>query len=155
MNRSAPKVWDILTIFKGNCHSRGWIPSEREDWVRTEDGKYHNFLWVQTVHPTTFEKIASKHKCAVSKGTYYEVVNVSYTAWLFTRSLPENCVEILQANPELSGITALYDLSPLYGGDSFYFKMNGTDSIVLEAFERFLNKEFNIESKSLPNLVIH
>jgi hypothetical protein len=74
---------------------------------------------------------------------------------LFTRVLPENCVEIVQANPELSHITALYDLSPLYGGDSFYFKMNRTDSIVLEAFEGFLNKELNIEAKSLPKVVIH
>ena len=155
MNLSVPQVWDILTRFKGNCHARGWKPSEREDWVMTEDGKYHNFLWVQTVHPTTFAKIASKHKCAINKGTYYEVVNVSYTAWLFTRSLPETCVEVVQTNPELSNITALYDLSPLYSGDSFYFQKNGTDSVVLEAFEQFLKTELGIVAKSLPSLAIH
>ena len=146
-----PKVWELLNGFKNQCQLRGWKTSEHEDWVKIDD-EYHNFLWTQTVHPSTFEKIASNHKCAIRKGVSYQVVEVSYTAWLFPQSPPESLLETVKENPELSRRTAIYDLSWVYTGKPFCLKLNETESMAFREFERFLNKKWGIKVKPVQKL---
>ena len=93
MNLRIHRVWELLNSFKDECELRGWKTSEHEDWVTTDSEKYHNFLWIQTVHPTTFEKICADRKVAVHGDVSYRVVDVSYIAWLFLQSPPENIFE--------------------------------------------------------------
>jgi len=152
MNLRIPKVWELIDLFKGQCQLKGWKTSEHEDWVKTGDDEYHNFLWIQTVHPSTFEKIAVNHKCAIRKGVSYQVVDVSYTAWLFPQSPPENLTQRVKENPELSRRTAIYDLSLAYAGKPLCLKINETDSTVFKEFEKFLEKELRVEVKPVHKL---
>jgi len=152
MNLRIPKVWELIDLFKGQCQLKGWKTSEHEDWVKTGDDEYHNFLWIQTVHPSTFEKIAVNHKCAIRKGVSYQVVDVSYTAWLFPQSPPENLTQTVKENPELSRRTAIYDLSLAYAGKPLCLKINETDSTVFKEFEKFLEKELRVEVKPVHKL---
>ena len=146
-----PKVWEILNIFKGQCQLRGWKTSEHEDWVKIGD-EYHNFLWTQTVHPSTFERIAVNHKCAIRKGVSYQVVDVSYTAWLFTQNLPEGLLETVKENPELPKRTAIYDLSRIYAGKPLCLKLNKTKSKAFQEFERFLEEKWGVEVRPVQKL---
>jgi len=152
MSLSIPQVWELLDLFKDQCQLKGWKSSEHEDWIKTGDDEYHNFLWIQTVHPSTFEKIAANHKCAIRKGISYQVVDVSYTAWLFPQSPPENLMQIVRENPELSKRTAIYDLSLAYAGKPLCSTLNGTDSIVFKEFEKFLKKELGVEVKPVGKM---
>jgi hypothetical protein len=146
-----PKVWELLDGFKGQCQLRGWKTSEHEDWVKIGD-EYHNFLWTQTVHPSTFEKIAVNHKCAIRKGVSYQVVDVLYTAWLFTQGPPEGLVQTVKENPELSRRTAIYDLSWVYAGKPLCLKLNETKSMAFQEFERFLEETWRVEVKPVQKL---
>ncbi|MDH5390592.1 MAG: hypothetical protein OEX10_05510 [Candidatus Bathyarchaeota archaeon] len=152
MNLPIPKVWKLLDLFKDKCQLKGWKSSEHEDWVKTGDEEYHNFLWIQTVHPSTFEKIAENHKCAIRKGISYQVVDVSYTAWVFPQSPPENLMQMVNENPELSRRTAIYDLSLAYAGKPLCLKLNETDSTVFKEFEKFLQEELGVEIKPVHKL---
>ena len=152
MNLPIPKVWTLLDLFKGQCQLKGWKSSEHEDWVKTGDDEYHNFLWIQTVHLSTFEKIAVNHKCAIRKGVSYQVVDVSYTAWLFPQSPPENLMQMVMENPELLRRTAIYDLSLAYAGRPLCVKLNETDSRVFKEFEKFLEKELEVEVKPVHQM---
>ncbi|UCE44251.1 MAG: hypothetical protein JSV57_01835 [Candidatus Bathyarchaeota archaeon] len=146
---SIPKVWDLLKNFKESCQSRGWKISEHEDWIRTNDD-YHNFLWIQTIHPSTFEKVAMNQKCAIRQGISYQVVDVSYTAWLFPRAPPEELIEWIANNPELSKRTAIYDLSWAYEGIPVCVKLNMTESPVFQEFEAFLEDRCGVKLKPAP-----
>jgi len=152
MKLHIPKVWELLDRFKDQCQSRGWKTSEHEDWVRIGDDEYHNFLWIQTVHPSTFEKIAANHKCAIRKGLSYKVVDVSYTAWLFPQAPPEGLIQTVKEDPELSRRTAIYDLSWAYAGKPLCLKLNETGSMVFQEFERFLEEELGVEVKPVQKL---
>ncbi len=152
MNLRIPKVWELIDLFKGQCQLKGWKTSEHEDWVKTGDDEYHNFLWIQTVHPSTFEKIAVNHKCAIRKGVSYQVVDVSYTAWLFPQGPPENLMQRVKENPELSRRTAIYDLSLAYAGKPLCLKINETGSTVFKEFEKFLEKELGVEVKPVHKM---
>jgi len=149
MNLRIPKIWELLDRFKDQCQLRGWKTSEHEDWVKTGDNEYHNFLWIQTVHPSTFEKIATNHKCAIRKGVSYQVVDVSYTAWLFPQTPPEELIQMIMRNRELSRKTAIYDLSWAYEGKPVCFKLNETGSRVFREFERFLEEKLGVKVKSV------
>jgi len=146
-----PKVWELLDGFKGRCQLRGWKTSEHEDWVKIGD-EYHNFLWIQTVHPSTFEKIAVNHKCAIRKGVSYQVVDVSYTAWLFPQTPPGSLMETVKGDPELSRRTAIYDLSGVYAGKPQCIKLNETKSMVFQEFERFLEEKWGVKVKPVQKL---
>jgi hypothetical protein len=143
---SIPKIWDLLKHFKDWCRSRGWKISEHEDWVKT-DNDYHNFLWIQTIHPSTFEKVATNRKCAIRHGLSYEVVEVSYIAWVFSQNPPEELVQKVANSPRLSRRTAIYDLSWAYKGKPVCVKLNMTESPVFREFENFLKDECGVELK--------
>jgi len=152
MKLHIPKIWELLDGFKDQCRLRGWETSEDEDWIKTRDDEYHNFLWIQTVHHSTFEKIAVNHKCAIRKGLSYKVVDVSYTAWLFPQTPPESLMQTVKGDPELSGRTAIYDLSWAYAGKPLCLRLNETNSMVFQEFERFLEEKWGIEVKPAPKL---
>jgi len=139
-----PKVWELLKHFKGQCQSKGWKTSEQGDWVKKGD-EYHNFLWTRTVHPSTFKKVAMSRRCAIPEGISYQVVEVSYTAWVFPEPPPEKLREIVTENPELSRRIAIYDLSWAYAGKPVCLKLNETDSTVFKEFERFLEQKCGVK----------
>jgi len=145
MNLHIHKIWELLDRFKAQCQLRGWKTSEHEDWVKTGDDEYHNFLWIQTVHPSTFKKICADHKVAIREDVSYRVVNVSYIAWLFLQSPPENIIQRVKENPECSRRTATYDLSRAFTGKPLCSKLNKTDSRVFKEFEKFLEWELGME----------
>lgn len=143
---SIPKIWELLKNFKDLCKSRGWETSEHEDWVKTNDD-YHNLLWIRTIHPSTFEKVALNQKCAIRQGLSYHVVDVSYTAWLFPQTPPEELIKRVLNNPELSSKIAIYDLSWAYEGKPVCVKLNMTESRVFREFESFLEDRCGVELK--------
>lgn len=149
---SIPKVWDLLRCFKEICQSKGWKTSKYRDWIKV-DNEYHNFLWIRTVHPSTFEKVAAKHKCVVRKDVSYKVVGVSYTAWLFPQAPSKKLIESITKNPELSRRTAIYDLSWAYAGKPVCLKLNETNSLVFQEFERFLVDKCGVEVKPTHTLL--
>ncbi len=144
MDLRVAKVWEILRLFKINCQIRGWKTSEHEDWVKTGDASYHNFLWTQTVNPSTFEKICADHKIAIRNAISYKVVDVSYMAWLFLQSPPENIIQRVEENLQCSRKTAIYDLSYAFNAKPFCLKLNETNSTVFKEFERFLEEELTV-----------
>ncbi len=147
-----PKVLSLIDSFKERCLLRGWEICENEDWVRTGDGKYHSFLWTQTIHPSTFEKIAENHKCAIRRGASYEVVDISYIAWLFQEGPPEFLINGVKENPELSKKTAIFDLSCAYTREPLCRKLNKTESEVFKEFEQFLEEEWDVIFKPVDEM---
>jgi hypothetical protein len=152
MNLPFPTIWSLIDSFKERCRLSGWETCETEDWVRTDDGKYHNFLWTQTIHPSTFKRIVSNHKCGIRRGISYEVVDVAYTCWLFTEKPPELLISQVKKNPELKKKTAIFDLSCAYTGEKVCRKFNETESSVLKEFEQFLEEEWEITFKPVDKL---
>jgi len=152
MNLPFPKIWSLIDCFKERCRFSGWETCETEDWVKTEDGEYHSFLWTQTIHPSTFERIASNHRCAIRRGISYEVVDISYIAWLFQERPPEFLISWIKENPELTKKTAIFDLSCVYTGENICRKLNETESNVFKEFEQFLEKEWEITFKPVDEM---
>lgn len=149
---SFPRVWDLIEGFKARCKAKRWKTSSREDWVLA-DGKYHNFLWVRSVYPSTFEKVAINSKCAIREDASYRVVDVSYTAWVCLNSPPEELMRIITENQALLKRNAIYDLSGVYSGALLCLKLNKTDSEVFKEFEKFLEKEWKVKFKAYQQLL--
>ena len=147
-----PRVWELVRSFKYECESRGWKVSEHEDWVHAGN-EYHNFLWTRTVRPAAFKKIAEEHKCAIKQGISYQVVDVAYTAWLFSEAPSEELLQTVAENPELSKRTAIYDLSWAYSEKTLCLKLNQTGSRVFKEFENFLEKKWGVEFKTVQSLL--
>jgi len=148
----APAIWELVRSFKQECESQGWKTSAEEDWVYS-DGEYHNFLWTRTIHPSTFRKIAKASKCAVRQGGSYQVVDVSYTAWLFSEQPPEELWRMLVDDQCLAEKTAVYDLSGLREGKLICVKCNQTKSKVFKEFENFLRRKLGSEFKTPRDMV--
>jgi len=149
---AVPRVWELIRNFKDECQSLGWITSENEDWVLL-DNQYHNFLWTRTIHPSSFKKIIKTSKCAVRKGVSYQVVDVAYTAWLFSESPPEELLKMVMDDQNLSSKTAIYDLSGLRSSKPICVKLNSTESKVFKEFEKFLKKKSGADFKSPQDMV--
>ena len=152
MSSHFPTVCSLIEIFKERCRSTGWETCETEDLIKTEDGEYHSFLWTQTIHPSTFERIATSHKCGVRRGNTYQVVNIANIAWLFQERPPDFLISRFKENPELKKKTALFDLSLVYNGENVCRKINETESRVFKVFEQFLEEEWNLEFKPVDEL---
>jgi len=147
-----PRVWELVRSFKCECELKGWKVSEHEDWVKAGN-EYHNFLWTRTVRPVALKKIADEHKCAIKQGISYQIVDVAYTAWLFSEPPSEELLQTVAENPELSKRTAVYDLSWAYTKKPQCFKLNNTDSSVFQEFEDFLEKKLGVEIKPVKVLL--
>jgi len=149
---TAPKVWDLICYFKNECQTQGWKTSENEDWILV-DNEYHNFLWTRTINPTTFKKIAKTSKCAVREGVSYRVVDVKYTAWLFSEQPQDEIMQTVAYDENLAKNTAVYDLSSLYSSKPTCVRLNSTQSKVFKEFEEFLQKKFGVKFKSAQDVV--
>ncbi len=152
MKLEFPPIWKIIERFKERCQSIGWETCETEDLIKTEDGEYHSFLWTQTIHPSTFERIASSHKCGIRRGNTYMVVDIANIAWLFQEKPSDFLISWIKINPELRTKTALFDFSHVYTGRKICRKINETESIVFKEFEQFLEEKWSIEFKPVNEL---
>lgn len=141
-----PKTWELIERFKDHCQSRGWKTSNREDLVKAGN-EYHNFLWIQTIHPSTFEKVALNRRSAIRDGSSYRVVDVSYMAWVCSKSPPETLMQKIAKNPKILKGSAIYDLSQAYSGEPVCLKLNETDSEVFQEFEKFLEEDLGVKLK--------
>ena len=137
------EVWSIVTKFKDLCKRRGWGTSESEDWVEVKN-RYHNFVWVREVHPSSFKRIVNNNKCVVREDLTYRVVEPSYTAWLFSKTPSQNLIRTILENPGFSCKIAVYGLNNLLDGKNVCTKLNCTDSPVFKEFEEFLESEFEV-----------
>jgi hypothetical protein len=137
------EVWSIVTKFKDLCKRRGWGTSESEDWVEVKN-RYHNFVWVREVHPSSFKRMANNNKCVVREGLTYKVVESSYTAWLFSKTPSQNLIRTILENPGFSCKIAVYGLNNRLDGKNVCTKLNCTDSPVFKEFEEFLEVEFEV-----------
>ncbi len=142
----------MLRSFKDECHLTGWKTSEHEDWIHADD-QYHNFLWTRTIHPSTFRRIARASKCAVREGVSYRVVDVAYTAWLFSEAPPEELVQTVIDDENLAKNTAVYDMSGLHSSKPVCTRLNSTGSKVFKEFENFLQKKWGVKFKSAQDVV--
>ena len=153
MNFLFPAVWNLIDSFKERCRLSGWETCETEDWIKTDDGEYHNFLWMRTIHPSTFERIASNHKCGIRRGMSYAVVDIAYIAWLSQERPPEFIISRVKENPELKKKTAIFDLSCVYSGENVCRKFNETESRIFKEFEKFLEDEWSLEFKPVDEML--
>jgi hypothetical protein len=152
MNSSFPTIWNLIDCFKEHCRLNGWETCETEDLIKTEDGEYHSFLWTQTIHPSTFERIATSRKCGIRRDVSYEVVDISYIAWLFQERPPDFLTSLIKESPELVQRIAIFDLSGVYAGEKVCRKFNETDSSVFKEFERFLEENWDITFKPVDEV---
>ena len=152
MNQEFPTIWRLIDRFKEHCRLKGWETCETEDLVRTEDGKYHSFLWTKTIHPSTFERIAANRKCGIRCHGSYKVVDISYMAWLFQERPPESFASFIEENPELTQRIAIFDLSCVYAGENVCRKLNETESSVFEEFEQFLEVNWEVMFSSVNEM---
>jgi len=149
---AVPRIWEVIRSFKHECQSAGWKTSENEDWVLA-DQQYHNFLWTRTIHPSTLKKIAKASKCAVREGVSYKVVDIAYTAWLFSEAPPEELIQTVRDNENLAKNTALYDMSDLHSAKPMCTRLNSTESNIFKEFENFLQKKWGVKFKSAQDIV--
>ncbi len=139
-----PKVWELIEHFKNRCRLRGWKACEHEDLIEAR-GEYHNFLWMHRVHFSTFKNVVMNPQCSIREGITYRTVRASYMAWVLHNSPPQIVGKTIIEEPNLSKRVAIYDLSQAYRGRPLCLKINETDSVVFQEFERFLNTEYRIE----------
>lgn len=149
---AVPRIWEVIRHFKNECQSAGWKTSENEDWVLADE-QYHNFLWARTIHPSTLKKIAKASKCAVREGISYRVVDVAYTAWLFSEAPPEELIHIVIDDENVAKNTAVYDMSDLHSAKPMCTRLNLTENKVLKEFENFLQKKWGVKFKSAQDIV--
>jgi len=147
---TVPKVWELLEDFKNKCKSKGWETSEYGDWIKKGD-KYHNFLWTRTIYTSTFEKVATGRRCAIREGLSYQIVDISYTAWVFPKAPPKELMRMVSENSELSKRIAIYDLSGAYAGKPVCLKLNETDSPVFQEFEKFLVEKCGVKVQTVKS----
>jgi len=139
---SFPNLWDIVEAFKRRCKNKGWETCEYEDIVNAE-GKYHYLVWTRHIYPYTFKRVVMNSYQSMRVGDSYKKVEVAYLAWISQEPISEGVLEILSENPDLIRKVALYDISPIYEGQSSCLKINNTKSLVFQEFERFL-KEYRV-----------
>jgi len=86
-------------------------------------------------------------------GVSYQVIDIRYTAWLFSEPPPEELWKMLSDDPCLAEKTAIYDLSSIRETKPICLKCNTTKSKVFKEFENFLRKKFGSEFKTPKDMV--
>ncbi|RLI42890.1 hypothetical protein DRO69_09905, partial [Candidatus Bathyarchaeota archaeon] len=104
-----------------------------------------------TIHPSTFEKVATGRRFAIREGISYQIVDISYTAWVFPKPPPEKLMQMVSENSELSKRIAIYDLSGAYEGKPVCLKLNETDSPVFREFEKFLEEKCRVKIQAVKS----
>lgn len=129
--------WDFMEKFKHACKIRGWKVFEREDIV-DENGRYHQIVLVHQIHFETFRRVTTSFHRFIRERETLNMIDISYIAWISQNPIPESVLDFLAAEPRLLSRIALYDLSLLDRGRNVCLKINETDSVVFQEFERFL-----------------
>jgi len=143
MAKTARKIWEIVKRFKRRCRAKGWRVTEREDMIE-KNGKFHNILWTQKIHPSTFKSVAAKETSTIQEGTSYRPIDVAYNAWICTTPLSSSLKQTIVRNPDLLERNAIYNLGRLRAKGATE-KLNKTGSEVFQEFEGFLKDEFQSE----------
>jgi hypothetical protein len=145
---SNPKIWEIVNKFEE------WISKEKEwkvsrfyDLIQIGN-KYHKFIWTQNFHPETFKKILSRQSCSLGDHLSYRTVRVSYLAWILNETPRPMVWKLIKETPCLSKRVAIYSLSKALIGMPNCLKLNETESVVLDEFEKFLAREYGIKPQS-------
>lgn len=138
------KTWDFIDKFKELCRSKGWNAYENDDVIEAEN-EYHKFIWVNHLHVNTFKRVVMNPLCPIREGNSYRMVRLSCMAWVLSETPPMSIWQTVKEAPSLSRRVALYDLSSAYEEKPTCSKLNGTQSVVLQEFERFLNVECGIK----------
>ena len=144
---SLPKVWDLIDKFKEHCKPKGWNAYQNEDLIEAEN-EYHKFVWVNHLYPNTFKRVVLDklwNLCAVREGVSYRKLSLSYLAWVLPETPSRSIWRAFDDSPSLSTRVSLYDLSEAYAGNMACSKINETESVVLQEFERFLRSEYGIK----------
>jgi hypothetical protein len=146
---SVPPVWDLLHAFQPHCTQHGWTPHNIGDLVHA-DGHYHKFFWIRGLYPSTFRNLITQPRCTLQDGASYRLVEPTYMAWVLPVTPPTMLwLYLLKDAPRFAQTVALYDLSPIYAGDSAGVKLNETSSHVFHAFEAFLRDRYGISFTAL------
>jgi hypothetical protein len=85
----------------------------------------------------------------VQKGLFYNVVEPSHLAWLFSEVPSKDFVKTVFQNPDFSRRIAIFDFSPFLEGKNLCVKLNNTDSPVFHEFEVFLQNELKVKVEPL------
>ncbi len=144
-----PGVWELIERFKERCGRKGWKVGDYEDIIKA-GGEYHYIIWARRIHPKTFERVNVKDSLSVREGPHPRRVKISYIAWVLHGGVDGSVLEAMRGNPDFLGRVAVYDVSKLYKGERVCLKLNRTGSIVFQEFERFLNEEFKVEFRRIP-----
>ena len=151
---SFPKVWDLIDKFKERCKPKGWNTYQNEDLIEAEN-EYHRFVWVNHLYPNTFKRVVLDklwNLCAVREGGSYRTMSLSYLTWVLPETPSRTILQMFDDSLTLSKRVALYDLSGAYAGNMACLKVNETESVVLQEFERFLISEYGIKLAPMSKL---
>lgn len=77
----------------------------------------------------------------------YKTVQPSYMTWILDETPSPMVWKLVKETPSFSKKVALYDLSEAFRGRLNCLKLNETQTLVLEEFEIFLNREYGIKLK--------
>lgn len=146
-----PKVWDLIETFKTERCRKNWKIFEDEDVINTGT-EYHYFVWSRQIHPSTFRRVNRNLRCPIREGTSYRMVEVSYMAWITAEPVSENVIEIFHENPDLLRKIAIYDMSQANRGRPICLRMNETNSVVFQEFEKFLAEKYGVSFEPLRKL---
>jgi hypothetical protein len=145
LQKGVPRTWELIAEFIEHCKTRRWKTLERDDLVKIGD-KNHHFLWTQTISPNTFEKISKAHKIAARIGKRsYRVIDIAYTAWLFSGPVSSELYRMVKEQPEFTRTIAIYDISKAHLATPTVIKLNETDSEVFREFEYFSQNRWNLK----------
>jgi len=146
-----PNVWDLVEMFKTERCRKIWKIFEDEDLVNTGT-EYHYFVWSRHIRPSTFRRVNKNLRFPIRDGASYRMVDVSYVAWITPEPVSERVTETLDEIPDLSRKIAMYDVSPMYMGRPVCLRINETNSVVFQEFERFLVEKYGVDFKPLHRL---
>jgi hypothetical protein len=143
---------ELLRVFKTECLTKGWAASETEGWIKADDGYHALFCTRPSTNIYSLTKIAERSKCLVIEGGAYRVADAAYTAWLLpepSEHMQKELVRAIAKNPQLAKRTALYFFHKANAGTLECLTVNGTDSKVFRAFEKFLKDKIGVKLKPL------
>ena len=135
---------------------------EFEDWASKEkdwkvsrsydlfqiNNEYIKFFWTQNFHLETFKKILATQSCSLGQQLSYKTIRVSYMAWILNENLKTMVWNLFKKTPCLSKKVAIYVVNKAFNGLLNCLKLNETENIVFDEFEKFLIKNYGIKPRS-------
>jgi len=145
LKNSTVKIWDLVNRFEEwASEKKGWNIIKSYDLIAVGN-EYHKFFWTQNFHLQTFKKILQRQSCSLGEHLSYRTVSISYMAWILNETPQPIVWNLIKKTPCLSKRVAIYALNKAYSGMPNCLKLNETENIVLEEFEKFLTRKYGIE----------